>query len=81
MPKFKVGDVVTLSSGGQKMSVSSVAPIDFGITPLGRNPNGKVRHDLVMCRWKDKKGVDQKHRYQEDELILVPKIESETPSA
>ncbi len=55
-PKFKVGEIVQLLSGGPAMTVSS------------HRPSGQVAAGSVLCVWFDKQ--DQRHAHDFEEATL-----------
>jgi uncharacterized protein YodC (DUF2158 family) len=58
--RFCVGDVVTLKSGGARMTVTYVS-------------SGEVEGDWLVCQWFDEHGEFRQDRFALTELVREPR--------
>lgn len=58
---FSVGDVVTLKSGGSRMTVTHVGPISL------------AAGDWLVCQWFDEQGELRQERFERDRVRLEPR--------
>jgi uncharacterized protein YodC (DUF2158 family) len=59
--RFSVGDVVTLKSGGPRMTVTQVGPLTNGAS------------DWLVCQWFDEQGELRQEQFERDRVKLEPR--------
>lgn len=58
---YNVGDVVTLKSGGPRMTVTAVGPVAL------------TSGDWLLCEWFDQHGELRQERFERDRVRLEPR--------